>query len=383
MLDNPDELVMDSQTLALLQGHTGSLNNYLTLGHANILQRFPFVQRVACALYDAERDELRTFLDSSRQEGDDLQGYRFELSKSRSLSRLRETGEYRVVDSIQDAIEPRNEHSRWLLEQGYLSSFTVPMFAGGSFMGVLFMDADLEHAFPPDVRSELLMFANMISASVATQVAAARSLLATTRMARDLAGLRDFETGRHLDRIAALSRLIAEHLRESRGLDDEFINTVAIFAPLHDIGKVGVPDRVLLKEEGLSEEEFAIMQSHVNKGVTILEGLLPPSATTPHRSAEMMHNIVAYHHEFLDGSGYPAGITAEDIPLEARIVAVADIFDALTHQRPYKHPWSPESAQEELERMVDGGKLDPDCVGALYARRERVEELLRQFRDGE
>lgn len=382
MLEHPHELIIDSQTLALLQDHPGSLDSYLELGHANILQRYPFIQRVACALYDAERDELRTFLSSTRR-GSDLTDYRFELSRSRSLSRLRETGEYRVIDSVQEAIEPRNEHSRWLLEQGYLSSFTIPLFAGGSFMGVLFMDADLEHAFPAEVRSELLMFANMISASIATQVAAARSLLATTRMARDLAGLRDFETGRHLDRIAAFSRLIAEHLRESHGLDDEFINTVAIFAPLHDIGKVGVPDRVLLKEEALSEEEFAIMQGHVTKGLTILEGLLPASGNPPYRSAEMMHNIIAYHHEFLDGTGYPAGVTAEAIPLEARIVAVADILDALTHQRPYKQPWSLERALEELEEMANRGKIDPDCVHALRSDHGNVEELLHQFRDEE
>ena len=380
MLDQPDEIVMDTETLTLLKGQIGSLDSYLQLGHTNILYRFPFVQRVACALYDAEQDELRTFLSSTRT-GTDLKGYRFELSRSRSLSQLRDTGECRVIDRIQETVEPRNDHSRWLLEQGYRSSFTVPLFSGDSFMGVIFMDADREYAFTPEVRGELLPFASMISASIATQVAAARAMLGTTRIARDLTTLRDFETGRHLDRIAAFSRLIAEHLQEPYGLDDEFVNMVAIFAPLHDIGKVGVPDRVLLKEKGLTEEELTIMRTHVQKGVEILEGLVPRHGSGPLKNTEMMYNIVAYHHELLDGSGYPRGIAGASIPLEARIVAAADILDALTHERPYKEPWSLDRALEELQGMANRGKIEPDCVEALRAGRARIEDLLVAFRD--
>jgi len=95
----------------------------------------------------------------------------------------------------------------------------------------------------------------------------------------------------------------------------------------------------------------------------------------------MIHNIVAYHHELLDGSGYPKGVKAPDIPIEARIVTVADIFDALTSPRPYKEGWPTDLALAELQRMAEAGQLDPHCVAALAQERATIDDITRRFCD--
>ena len=162
-------------------------------------------------------------------------------------------------------------------------------------------------------------------------------------------------------------------LSQSHDLSDEFIVNLYLFAPLHDIGKIGIPDEILLKPGRFSPEERLLMQGHVEKGCQILQDILEKFEISALPDTKMMIDIVKYHHEFLDGSGYPQGAKGENIPIAGRIIQVADIYDALTSVRPYKKKWSHEEALAELETMVQNGKIDSDCVRVI---RENPEEFI-------
>lgn len=164
---------------------------------------------------------------------------------------------------------------------------------------------------------------------------------------------RDGGTGDHISRVATVSRLIAEGL----GCDPIFVRTLYLAAPLHDVGKIGVPDTILSKPGKLTPEETATMREHVAIGARILDDGTSELIRTAAR-------IAATHHEKWDGSGYPNGLKGVQIPLEGRITAVADVFDALCSERPYKPAWSIEEAYDEIVRC-SGSHFDPSCVAAF------------------
>jgi putative two-component system response regulator len=171
---------------------------------------------------------------------------------------------------------------------------------------------------------------------------------------------RDPETGLHTQRMAHYSRLIAQHL----GLPPETQQLLFDAAPLHDVGKVGIPDSILLKPGRLTPEEFETMKNHSAIGHQAL-------VVGQSQLMQMAASIAIAHHEKFDGSGYPAGLVGEAIPLVGRIVAVADVFDALTSARPYKDAWPVERALQLL-RDGAGSHFDPACVAAFMAQLEAV-----------
>ncbi|MBI1334875.1 MAG: response regulator [Armatimonadetes bacterium] len=166
---------------------------------------------------------------------------------------------------------------------------------------------------------------------------------------------RDDDTGHHTRRVGELSARIATALR----LPTDTVKLIQLAALLHDLGKIGIPDSILLKPGRLTEEEFRQMQQHCMAGASILA-----QGNTP--LLQMAEKIAAHHHERYDGSGYPSGLRGEEIPIEARIVSVADVFDALTHERPYKKAWDRESAKAEILSQK-GRQFDPQVVDAFLA----------------
>jgi len=175
---------------------------------------------------------------------------------------------------------------------------------------------------------------------------------------------RDPETAQHLTRMAAYSRLITSAVAG----DEEQVELITTAAPMHDIGKIGIPDQILLKPGRLTEEETAVMRRHTTYGGEILAGsgsvLLQTAAT-----------IALSHHERFDGGGYPNGLRGRDIPLAGRITALADVFDALTSRRPYKDAWPLDQARAYLE-AESGSHFDPDCLAALLSRWDEVRAMV-------
>jgi putative two-component system response regulator len=164
---------------------------------------------------------------------------------------------------------------------------------------------------------------------------------------------RDDITGRHTLRVGALAGLIATRL----GLPEEDAKTIRMAAPLHDIGKIGIPDDILLKPGRYEAHEFERMKTHTVIGADIVQD-------SSFELLKLAGAIARWHHEKWDGTGYPDGMRGEDIPLAARIVALADYYDALTHERPYKRAWSLEETIEEIKRQR-GRHFDPAIVDAF------------------
>jgi putative two-component system response regulator len=175
---------------------------------------------------------------------------------------------------------------------------------------------------------------------------------------------RDGDTGEHVSRVARISQIIAEGL----GLSSDRCRTIYLGAPLHDIGKIGIADAILSKPGKLTPEELATMREHVSIGARILE----KGGSDLIRTAEL---IAQSHHEKWDGSGYPDRLSGHDIPVEARIVALADVFDALCSERPYKRAWPLEEAYAEIVRC-SGSHFDPACVAAFEQRWDEIEALM-------
>ena len=180
---------------------------------------------------------------------------------------------------------------------------------------------------------------------------------------------RDEETGYHLIRMSRYSRLIAKTL----GLERDEAETIELAAPLHDIGKIGIPDQILLKPSRLEDGEWQVMRRHPVIGHEILKG----SASKYVRMGAL---VALGHHEKYDGSGYPNGLVGDHVPLCARIVAVADVYDALTSVRPYKKAWPSEQAFEYV-RTQSGRHFDPRMVEAFLGMQKEVLEIQNEWSD--
>ena len=178
---------------------------------------------------------------------------------------------------------------------------------------------------------------------------------------------KDTDTGSHIKRVSRYAAAIARRM----GLDEKTIEAILYASPMHDLGKIGIPDRILLKPAMLDPEEWEIMKQHSVIGAKILKG----------SDAEfiMLAEIIAQsHHEKWDGSGYPDGLTGKDIPISGRITAIADVFDALTSKRPYKEPFPVENALVII-REGRGSHFDPDVTDAFFAIQDEILTIKKEY----
>jgi HD-GYP domain-containing protein (c-di-GMP phosphodiesterase class II) len=290
------------------------------------------------------------------------------------------TEEYLVhvpdVDSLQ-GVRP--------LLQGYRSLVALPIIGREGPVGAFEFGCRAAGGFS----SEQIDLASMLVDQMAYQLENYRLIrqLSSSRdavihgMAR-LAESRGGDIGGHLDRICAFSTLLAERLHGRPGylgaVTDEWVATLGRAAALHDIGKVGIPDRILLKPGGLDEDEFAIMKGHAQLGADILRDLMLTHGTFP--MLEMGVDVALAHHERWDGSGYPHGLAGQAIPLAARIVAVADVYDALTSKRVYKDAWSQDDTLSQMAGLA-GTHFDPDLVPVFLKNPEELLAIRRRYPD--
>lgn len=194
-----------------------------------------------------------------------------------------------------------------------------------------------------------------------------------------LVDARDPETGSHVDRISEYCRVLAEHLSNqeaySEQVNSEFVQLISLTSPLHDIGKVGIPDHILLKNGPLTDEEYSVMKQHAIVGSMTLDAAI--RAYPEAQFLYMARDIARTHHERFDGSGYPDGLAGTSIPLAGRIMALADVYDALTTQHVYKPAYTHEQAREIL-LMGSGTQFDPDIVRAFLANEHRFIDIRRR-----
>ncbi|BAL24019.1 HD domain-containing phosphohydrolase [Azoarcus sp. KH32C] len=359
--------------------HIASVHERVRVIHQNIHERHPGIARIAVALYDPELRRLKTFVAS----GDfktSLTGYECQIDTVPSLLKLAETGQPRILNDISRVPLGDSVHSHWVHDEGFLSSLTVPIRRNEQFIGFLFFDSRERDVFTGTVVADLIPTSHLIGLIATQELAAVQMLVGGLRLASQFAHIRDLETGAHLDRMARYARIIAREIGPSHGKSEDYCEMVFLFSALHDIGKVGVPDRVLLKPGKLDDAEREEMRQHVAVGSRMAERLITDFGLDSLPNIDMLRNIILAHHERMNGSGYPNGILGDAIPLEARIVATADVFDALACKRTYKPAWTLDDSFAEIQRM-SGGELYAPTVQALLDCRAEVEEIYKRFQE--
>ena len=199
----------------------------------------------------------------------------------------------------------------------------------------------------------------------------------------DMVESRDSDTGAHVQKTSAYVKIIVEGLKKkgyyAQKITPKFISDVVRSAPLHDVGKINIPDGILNKPGKLTDEEFAIMKTHTTAGKKILENAI--TTVQGENYLKEARNMAAYHHERWDGKGYPEGLHGEVIPLSARIMAVADVFDALASPRVYKPAFPLEKALAILQEGA-GTQFDPKCIEVFMDALPEVKLILKKYNPG-
>jgi HD-GYP domain-containing protein (c-di-GMP phosphodiesterase class II) len=355
-----------------------SLGERLYKIHEEIRTDHPDLCRIAVALYDHETDILKTFAHST--DGiSPISFYQAKLSETTSLKELAEKKQTRIIDDL-TSVQSQKSHSTKLLESGYKSSMTMPIIFNERLYGFLFFNSPKTHFFSDSRSANIRAYAGVVSLLVVNEMQTLTTFRGAVQTAREFSRQRDEETGNHLERMSRYAHLIARELAPKHNKADDWVEYIFQFTPLHDVGKVAVPDEILLKPGRLTKEEFDVMKTHVLKGEQIISLMSREFGLRSVNFFDMLHNIVLYHHEALDGSGYPHGLKGNNIPLEARICAVADIFDALTSARPYKAAWTNDEALQWLRKNA-GVRVDTECVDALEKHMDRVKIIQSEFEE--
>lgn len=347
--------------------------------HETMRDIWPDLSRLAVALYDEGTGTLQTFINSTK-DCRALHNYSARLEDVPSLKQLADTRQTRVIQDMEKLPDSNAFHTQWLLDTGFRSSYTVPLYGGDQLVGFLFFDSSRTDYFTDSVVRQLAVYSELICSLITGQLALIHVLSRVLNTIRKMFAYKDGETAAHTQRVGHFSRLIASRLAEKYELSDEYLEYILQFAPLHDIGKIGVPERILFKPSGLSQDEFSCMMLHVDRGLEIINSVVEEFDLGGIGHLDILRNIVGGHHERYNGSGYPSRLQGKKIPLEARITAVADVMDALTMRRSYKEPWGVEEAMAYLQKNA-GVLFDPDCVAALDGQLEEICTIRDLFQD--
>lgn len=262
------------------------------------------------------------------------------------------------------------------------SNVIFPLIIDDSVFGFLFFSSQKKNAFN---KKAIVIGENIAQdlASIVDKTFLTKLMFSEMTTAfSDLVEKKDTETGEHLDRMVEYSKFISEillsHPDKDYRISRRLIREIIIHAPAHDIGKVGIPDRILKKPGKLTTEEFELMKNHPNIGANIFSDLKKSLQIFNQDFYEVAENITRYHHEKWDGSGYPVGLSGLNIPIEARIVAIADVFDALTSKRVYKDAYSFDDAWDIITKS-SGTHFDPVLIDLLNKNKEAFYALYHKL----
>lgn len=369
MSPQEEDLFSRQDTLSLLN-ESLPLTDKLRFLHQAIRVDFPFIDRLSIALYDAKTETLKAYTHSAEGGEDPVATYEAPLSSAPSLCAIIENRRPRLVQDLDIFSKGTHEHTKRIAAKGYKSSYTIPLYQSGSFVGFLFFNSLKAHPFDPITLRQIDIYGHLIALMVVNELTVIRTLLATVHTTRSITKLRDAEKGAHIDRTAYYARLIALELAASYNLNAEKIEHIFLLSPLHEIGKTGK----------LNAEETEIMRTHTEKGCELVDTVLNDFNLETFGYVNIMRNIAEYHHKAVNGEGYSEELKGDEIPIEARIVAVADVFDALTSRHNYKAPWSNDDAFTMLRQLANT-QLDRDCVEAMLKNTDQILEIQQRFRD--
>lgn len=373
-----EQIVFHADPLARLET-ASTYQEKLTIVHDVLKKRCSGIDRISIALYDNQTHSLKTFIASPAAESP-LKNYESALAAESSLCEIARNATPRIINDLRIYEGHDSTHAHAIVGHGFASSYTHPMYHNKELAGFIFMNSFHNRYFRSRILEQVEIFVHLLSGMILNDLVATRVLVAAMRTSISMVQTHDLETGTHLERMSRYARLIARSLvrKGLEQLDDEQIEQIALFSPLHDIGKIGIPDRILQKPVRLSQEERKVMNTHAMLGRQIVDDLISNFGFEQIPYIAYLRHIAELHHEAMDGSGYPHGLCGREISLEARILAVSDIFDALTTQRPYNAPWSNEHAFAMLQ-LLSIDKLDKGCVNALVDSPDEVAQIQQQF----
>ena len=309
------------------------------------------VGKCGIRLYNQEKNELvlKSHYGLSQKY---VEKVKLVLPENNNIFNVVKTREPIIIEDITK--EQSVEISEYLIKEGLKAAFSMPLLAKDKVLGTIVIYYTEPHYYTDEEKIIFTALANQAAIAIENfnlYDNLQQAYLETIRALVQAVEAKDAYTRGHAERVARYSVAIGEELN----LDRDYLENIQVAAILHDIGKIGIPEKVLTKPGRLTEEEFMVMKGHPLRGQEILK---------PVKFAQEIIAGVYYHHERLDGLGYPSGLKGEQLPLIARILAVADAFDAMTSNRPYRSSLSYQYALEELVRC-SGGQFDPLIVEAF------------------
>ncbi|MCF7505431.1 HD domain-containing phosphohydrolase [Vibrio sp. L3-7] len=344
-------------------------------------EHYPILSRLSVVLCSENRASNYFVSDSLCQEAE----HRYieqELKPESELSRMAESLDTRIIDDL-TSTHPTKQVSH-LLKLGHQSSYTTPIHYQESNLGFVFINASSIGFFAQQyIQCDIAYLTQVISSLFIQLFERQRHFQSSLAIALNMGHARDPETKEHLIRMGKYSEQLARTLSHSNNeITHQFIHRIRLYAPFHDIGKYRIPDNVLFSTGSFTKEERAIMNNHTLYGEEMVNDVV---ALSHHSSMcmdeiQFIKNIVRHHHERFDGRGLPDGLSQDAIPLEARIVTLADVFDALMSKRAYKHAWSLNDVMAYIEAHT-GSMFDPECVSALKQNLEHFMSIREQYND--
>jgi HD-GYP domain-containing protein (c-di-GMP phosphodiesterase class II) len=301
-----------------------------------------------------------------------------------SLKYLAQSKKYRIINDLEDHYnnERKSAATKLLLKEGIKSNLTAPIEFNNKVVGFIFFASSKKNVYNEYHINIAKRVVELLKQNIFSHYIVQQIIASTTNGFVRLVEGKDNETGDHISRVASVSRLIAKKLSEiNPAITPKFIREVYLFAPLHDIGKVGIPDNIFLKPGKLLKEEFELMKEHVSIGENIIRDINKNIENLSNLCLlETAIDIISGHHEKFDGSGYPRGKKGKAIPLAGRIVAVADVFDALMSKRPYKEAFSFEESID-LIKKGSGNHFDPEIVEIFESSINEVKEIYKLYKE--
>lgn len=305
-----------------------------------------------------------------------------EIKPESALSRLAESLDIRIINDLTSVHQTRQISN--LIKLGHRSSYTMPIQYQEHSLGFVFINASSTNFFDETlVQSDAAYLAQVISSLFIQQFERQRHFQSSLAIALNIGHARDPETKEHLIRMGKYSEQLARTLSHSNAdITNQFIHRIRLYAPFHDIGKYKIPDKILFSTERFTDKQRAIMNNHTLYGEEMINDVVSLSHHNSMCSDEIqfLKNIVRHHHERFDGTGLPDALSEQSIPLEARIVTLADVFDALMSKRAYKRAWSISEVMGYIESN-NGSMFDPQCVKALKQNLDYFLSIRKQYND--
>lgn len=336
--------------------------------------------RFSLAIYERETDNLiayhayKTDIKNIKLKA----GFTQKLSDTSLKDMIKEKKEFRIID---DLTKINSESSKLLLDEGILSNLTIPIIINDRLYGFLFFASKEKKAFTEENFTIGLIFSKIVKYRFFYSYAIQDNIKTLGDSVVNIVEFKDEETYNHTIRVSLYSDLIADYLAEKEIISPQKAREIRDFAPLHDIGKVGIPDHILLKPGKLTKEEFEIIKTHPIIGAKIIDSSNEKIyGDIGYKLLDTAFNIIYEHHENWNGSGYPLGKKGEEISIEARIVAIADVFDALTTKRPYKDPIPFEESLNILNSQ-SGIKFDPYLIKIFNEKIDIVKDIYEKLKD--